>query len=63
MTGNGKRCFCCHGTNHVSEMTDGISSHTVCDNCREMVAAFFHVYRNLGTAVLEAAQAKRGSQT
>jgi uncharacterized protein YabN with tetrapyrrole methylase and pyrophosphatase domain len=55
-------CFCCQGHKVVTEMTDGITSHTVCDDCREMVNTFFHVYGNLMTAVLEVAQAKRGSR-
>lgn len=59
----GMRCFCCHGEKFVTEMTDGMTSHTVCDDCREMVTTFFHVYRNMAQAVLEVAQAKRGSRT
>lgn len=55
------RCFVCQGSENVSEMTDGRSSHTVCDGCRSMVTTFFHVYGSLGVAVMEAAQAKRGS--
>ena len=43
-------------------MTDGVTSHTVCDDCRSLVNTLFHVYRSLSTAVLEAAQAKRGSR-
>ena len=58
----GMRCFCCHGEVFVTEMTDGLTSHTVCDKCREMVTAFFHVHRNLMEAVLEVAQAKRGTK-
>jgi glycerate kinase len=58
----GMRCFCCHGERHVTEMTDGTTSHTVCDDCREMVTAFFHVYQSLATAVLEVARAKRGNR-
>jgi hypothetical protein len=53
------KCFVCGGENHVSEMTDGVTSHTVCDDCRELVTTFFHIYHSMATAVLEAAQAKR----
>lgn len=56
----GMRCVCCHGARMVTEMTDGLTSHTVCDECREMVTTLFHVHRNLATAVLDVAQAKRG---
>jgi hypothetical protein len=59
----GMRCFCCHGERFVTEMTDGVTSHTVCDECRPLVTTFFHVYGNIATAVLEIAQAKRGSRT
>ena len=56
-----KQCFVCHGEgNHVSDMTDGRTSHLVCDGCRELVNMLFFVHRSLGVAVLEAAQAKRG---
>jgi len=58
----GMVCFCCQGHKVVTEMTDGITSHTVCDECRQMVTTFFFVYRNLMEAVLEVAQAKRGSR-
>lgn len=58
----GMRCFCCHGERFVTEMTDGLTSHTVCDDCREMVTMFFHVYGSMAQAVLEVAQAKRGSK-
>lgn len=64
MTVSGPRCFCCHkedGT--VTEMTDGTFSTLVCEKCREMVTTFFHVYGELMHAVLEVAQAKRGSTT
>ena len=58
-----KRCFVCHGEDDtVSEMTDGRTSHPVCDRCREMVTPFFHIFGNLTRAVQEAAQAKRGSR-
>lgn len=43
-------------------MTDGVWSSTVCDECRQLVTPFFLIYRDLMTAVLEVAQAKRGSQ-
>lgn len=59
-----KRCFVCMGQDndqHVAEMTDGQFQTMVCDACRPLVNAMFAVYRNLGVAVLEAAQAKRGS--
>ena len=57
-------CFVCQGTgNHVSEMTDGTFSTTICDECRQIVTPFFHIYRNLMEAVLEAARAKRGAVT
>ena len=56
-------CFVCQGgTGVVSEMTDGAFSTTICDGCREMVTVFFHVHRDLMTAVLEAARAKRGKR-
>lgn len=58
----GMICFCCHGERVVTEMTDGLTSHTVCDDCRPMVTAFFHVYHRMDQAVLEVAQAKRGSK-
>ena len=58
----GMRCFCCHDETFVTVMTDGATSHTVCNNCREMVTTFFHVYRNMAEAVLEVAQAKRGTR-
>jgi hypothetical protein len=58
-----KQCFVCQGTDdHVSEMTDGVSRHLVCDSCRPLVNIMFAVYGKLGVAVLEAAQAKRGSR-
>ena len=57
----GMICFCCHGQRVVTEMTDGLTSHTVCDECREMVTTFFFVHRNMMDAVLAVAQAKRGS--
>jgi hypothetical protein len=58
-----KRCFVCHGTdNHVTQMTDGRTGTLVCDGCRELVNMMFLVHGSLGVAVLEAAQAKRGSQ-
>ena len=58
-----KQCFVCHGEgNHVSDMTDGRTSHLVCDGCRELVTPFFYVFGNLTRAVQEAAQAKRGSR-
>ena len=57
----GMRCFVCHGEKFVTEMTDGRTSHTVCDGCRELVTTLFHVYGNIAQAVLEAAQAKRGA--
>jgi hypothetical protein len=55
-----KRCVVCHGTDAVSEMTDGRTSHTICDGCRELVTVLFHMHGVLGVAVLEAAQTKRG---
>lgn len=56
-------CFCCHKESpDCSEMTDGVWSSTVCDECRQLVTPFFLIYRDLMTAVLEVAQAKRGSQ-
>lgn len=64
MTGErqaGMWCFCCGHDKFVTEMTDGVTSHTVCDACREMVTTFFHVYRNMQDAVLEVARAKRGT--
>jgi len=55
------RCFVCLGEgNHVSEMTDGLTNHLVCDGCRELVTPFFYIYGSLSKAVSEAAQAKRG---
>jgi hypothetical protein len=59
----GMRCFCCHGERHVTVMTDGVTSHTVCDDCRALVTTFFHVYRNMAEAVIEVARAKRGKAT
>jgi hypothetical protein len=56
------KCFVCHGTNTVTEMTDGRTSHNVCDSCRELVNMLFVIYQSLNEAVLEAAQAKRGSK-
>jgi hypothetical protein len=53
-------CFVCKATDGVSEMTDGRTSHTICDACRQLVTPFFHIYGSLAAAVLEAAQAKRG---
>ena len=56
-------CFVCQGgIGVVTEMTDGAFSTTVCDGCRELVTLMFHVHRDLMTAVLEAAQAKRGTR-
>ena len=56
------KCFVCHGENNtVSEMTDGRTNHMVCDFCRELVTPFFLIYGSLQMAVMEAAQAKRGS--
>jgi hypothetical protein len=57
-----KRCFVCHGTTKVSEMTDGLSSHLVCDDCRPLVNIMFMLHKTLGVAVLEAAQTLRGSK-
>jgi len=56
-------CFVCQGgIGVVTEMTDGKTTHLVCDGCRELVTPFFYVYGNLTQAVHEAAQAKRGSK-
>ena len=56
-------CFVCQGgTGVVSEMTDGTFSTTICDGCRELVTPLFFIHRDLMTAVLEAAQAKRGNK-
>ena len=57
----GMICFCCHGERFATVMTDGITSHTVCDQCRELVTPLFHIYKNLAEAVLEVAHAKRGT--
>jgi len=54
-------CFVCQAAvGVVSEMTDGAFSTTVCDGCRQLVTPLFHIHRDLMTAVLEAARAKRG---
>lgn len=55
-------CVVCHGTENVSEMTDGKTSHTVCDACRPLVTTFFHIYHSMNMAVGKVSQAKRGSR-
>jgi hypothetical protein len=52
-------CFVCNGTNHPTVMIG--SPHPVCDDCRELVVSLFLVWGSMRLAVLEAAQAKRGS--
>jgi len=57
-----KRCFVCQQDDATtSAMTDGVSTHLVCDTCRQLVTPLFYCHRSLAIAVMESARAVRGS--
>jgi len=57
-----KCAVCGGGRGIVAEMTDGKYRAPLCDGCRPLVTAMFHIYRSLERAVEEMRQAKQGSK-
>lgn len=51
------KCNVCGAADGASEMTDGRSTQSVCDQCRPIVTVFFFVHGSMDKAVSEAAQA------
>jgi len=53
-------CAVCQGTEALSDMTDGQTHHTLCQECRELVTTLFYIHGTMSVAVMESTRAKRG---
>jgi len=43
----------------TGDMTDGRNSYPLCDQCRETIRVFFHIFGGMAAAVAEARRAIR----